>query len=78
MRNVGSGEGCPERRKAWFVLEEGIPALEEPDIHFWIDDRFDYDEERIVTLGTGESNFGGVSTVREFDTTRIYFGEKGS
>jgi uncharacterized DUF497 family protein len=60
------------RRKHGLSLEEGIPALEEPDIHFWIDDRFDYDEERIVTLGKGrEQILVVVSTVREFDTTRI-------
>ena len=34
-------------------LADGIPALEDPDRESWIDDRFDYGEERIVTLGMG-------------------------
>jgi uncharacterized protein len=32
-------------------LADGIPALEDPDSESWIDERFDYGEERMVTLG---------------------------
>jgi uncharacterized protein len=32
-------------------LEEGIPALEDPDAVEFIDDRMNYDEERWVTYG---------------------------
>ena len=39
------------RRKHGLSLEEGVPALEDVDRDSWIDDRFDYGEERIVTLG---------------------------
>lgn len=60
------------RRKHGLSLEEGIPVLEDPDRDFWIDDRFDYGEERLVTLGTGRTRIlVVVSTERDFDTTRI-------
>ncbi len=39
------------RRKHGLCLADGKPAVEDPDRYFWIDDRFDYEEERIVTLG---------------------------
>ncbi len=39
------------RRKHGFGLEEGIPALLDPDCVSWIDRRFDYGEERILNLG---------------------------
>jgi uncharacterized DUF497 family protein len=49
-----------------------IPALNDPDREFWIDDRFDYGEERIVTLGLGKRQiFYVVSTEREEGLTRI-------
>jgi uncharacterized DUF497 family protein len=35
------------------ALEEGIPALDDPFRNSWIDERFDYGEERMVTLGLG-------------------------
>lgn len=41
------------RGKHGLPLADGIPALEDPDRESWIDDRFDYGEERIVTLGLG-------------------------
>jgi len=37
------------RRKHGLALADGIPALEDPDRNSWIDDRFDYEEMRIVT-----------------------------
>lgn len=43
------------RRKHGLSLEEGIPALEDPNRNIWIDDRFDYGEVRIVTAGRSES-----------------------
>jgi uncharacterized DUF497 family protein len=39
------------RSKHCLALADGIPALEDPNAESWIDDRFDYGEERIVTLG---------------------------
>ena len=60
------------RRKDGLSLEEGIPALLDPNFEFWIDDRLDYGEERIVTLGMGENQIlVVVSAEREADTTRI-------
>jgi len=39
------------RRKHRLSLEDGIFALEDPNSESWIDDRFNYGEERIITLG---------------------------
>jgi uncharacterized DUF497 family protein len=39
------------RRKHGLSLADGISALEDPGRVSWIDDRFDYGEERIATLG---------------------------
>jgi uncharacterized DUF497 family protein len=39
------------RRKHGLGLAEAIPALQDLDRDSWIDDRFDYEEQRIVTLG---------------------------
>ena len=60
------------RRKHGLSLAEGIPALRDPNMDFWTDDRFDYGEERVVTLGKGRTRIlVVVTTVREFDHTRI-------
>lgn len=65
------------RRKHGLSLEDGIPALEDPEREFWIDDRFDYGEVRTVTAGrSGSLVLIVVSTeleVRDEDekTTRI-------
>lgn len=42
------------RRKHAMRLAEGIQALEDPDRESWIDNRFDYGEERIITMGRNE------------------------
>jgi uncharacterized DUF497 family protein len=39
------------QRKHGLSLADGIPALEDAECESWTDDRFDYEEERIVTLG---------------------------
>ena len=39
------------RHKHRLGLADGIPALEDPYAESWIDERFKYGEERIVTLG---------------------------
>jgi len=39
------------RRKHHVSLADGIAALEDPDSETWIDDRSDYEEERLITLG---------------------------
>lgn len=60
------------RRKHGLGLEEGIPALDDPNSDFWTDDRFDYGEVRLVTLGKGKTQIlVVVSTIREIDSTRI-------
>ena len=43
------------QRKHELSLADGIPALEDPKRDIWIDDRFDYEEERIVTTGRNGS-----------------------
>lgn len=42
------------RQKHLLSLADGIPALEDPNRESWIDDRFDYGEVRIITLGLNE------------------------
>lgn len=60
------------RRKHGLLLADGIPALEDPKRYVLIDDRFDYGEERIVTLGLGRDRILFVaSTERGEDCTRI-------
>jgi uncharacterized DUF497 family protein len=60
------------RRKHGLSLEEGIPALLDPDSSSWIDDRFDYGEERIVTLGLGSRRvLYVVSTEPDETCTRL-------
>lgn len=39
------------QRKHGLSLADGIPPLEDPERESWIDDCFDYGEERTVTLG---------------------------
>jgi uncharacterized DUF497 family protein len=60
------------RRKHGLSLEEGVPALDDPRSISWIDDRFDYGEERILTLGLNENRLlFVVSTERDETLTRI-------
>jgi uncharacterized DUF497 family protein len=60
------------RRKHGLSLEEGIPALEDPWRDFWIDDRFDYGEERIATLGLGSRRvLYVISAISQWEITRI-------
>jgi uncharacterized DUF497 family protein len=39
------------RRKHGLRLRDGIPALNDPQQLEWIDNRFEYGEERTITLG---------------------------
>jgi len=65
------------QRKHGLSLAEGIPALEDPERRIWIDDRFDYGELRLVTVGrSGRRVLIVVSTEferteEEEETTRI-------
>jgi uncharacterized protein len=60
------------KRKHDLSLAEGIPALEDPERDMWIDNRFDYGEERIVTLGMGQRQvLYVVSTERDEDCIRL-------
>jgi uncharacterized DUF497 family protein len=54
------------------ALEEGIPALDDPFRNSWIDERFDYGEERMVTLGLGRKRvLYVVSAQRDENLTRL-------
>jgi hypothetical protein len=60
------------RRKHGLSLAAGIPALEDPDRDFWVDDRFDYGEERNLTLGLSARRvLYVVSAERGENCTRI-------
>jgi uncharacterized DUF497 family protein len=60
------------RRKHGLSLANGVPALEDPNRSTWIDDRFDYGEERIATLGMNRQRvLYVVSTEWDEDWTRI-------
>jgi uncharacterized DUF497 family protein len=60
------------RRKHKLSLADGIPALEDPDAESWIDTRFDYGEERLVTLGLNRARILFVVTTEpDIDRTRI-------
>jgi uncharacterized DUF497 family protein len=60
------------RRKHGFSLAEGIPALQDPDRDSWIDNRYDYGEERISTLDMGKRQvLYVVSTERDENCIRL-------
>jgi hypothetical protein len=60
------------KRKHGLSLAEGIPALQDPERDAWIDSRFDYGEERIVTLGMGNRQvLYVVSMERDENSTRL-------
>jgi uncharacterized DUF497 family protein len=60
------------RQKHRLSLADGIPALEDPDREVWIDDRFDYGEERFITLSLNQHRvFFVVTAEAEEDCTRI-------
>lgn len=51
---------------------DGVPALDDSSSEFWIDDRYDYGEERIITLGRAPNGIlYVVSTEISEDLTRI-------
>lgn len=59
-------------RKHGLSLADGIPALEDPDAVVRIDNRFDYGEERWITLGRGRQGILYVVSVDlGEDLTRI-------
>jgi uncharacterized DUF497 family protein len=45
------------RRKHRLSLADGIAALEDPNYESWLDDRFDYGEERTITLGRVDARY---------------------
>lgn len=60
------------RRKHRLSLADGIPALEDPEAESWVDERFDYGEERIITLGRSPAGILFVVTSESAaDLTRI-------
>jgi uncharacterized DUF497 family protein len=44
------------RKKHGLSLEAAVPALKDPARYTWIDDRYDYDEERLITPGRNEQD----------------------
>jgi uncharacterized DUF497 family protein len=67
------------QRKHDLWLEDGIPALNDPNIEYWIDDQTEYGEIRDITLGTGRAGIlFVVSTLRSKDLTRIISVRKAS
>jgi uncharacterized DUF497 family protein len=67
-----AAKDAENRRKHGLSLADGIPALEDPDAESWIDTRFDYGEERIVTLGRNQARIlFVVATEPAEDRTRI-------
>ena len=61
------------QRKHGLSLADGIPALEDPLRVSWMDERFDYGEERVTTLGMGRRSkvLYIASTEPDEETTRI-------
>lgn len=60
------------RKKHGLALCDGVPALEDPQRDEWIDNRFEYEEERIVTLGLANQGvLYVVSTEAGEEITRI-------
>ena len=67
-----SSKDAENRRRHGLALADGISALEDPDAESWIDDRFAYGEERILTLGrNGSRVLLVVTTEPDVDVTRI-------
>lgn len=59
-------------RKHRLSLADGIPALEDPGAQSWLDDRYDYGEVRIITLGLASRGILYVVTTEiAEDLTRI-------
>jgi uncharacterized protein len=44
-------------------LADGITAIEDPNSEYCIDDRFDYGEERLITLGRANTRVLLVVTI---------------
>ncbi|MGD0631112.1 MAG: BrnT family toxin [Terracidiphilus sp.] len=60
------------QRKHGYSLAQGVPALEDAKKVAWFDDRFDYGEERILTIGLNQLNvLFVVSVERVEEVTRI-------
>jgi len=59
-------------RKHGLFLADAVQALEDPEATFWNDDRYDYGEERAITLGmTPRGVLCVVTTEITVDRTRI-------
>ena len=60
------------RRKHKLSLADGIAALEDPDAESWIDIRFEYGEEGLITLRRNHARILFVVTTElAADRTRI-------
>jgi len=59
-------------RRHGLSLADGVIALEDPNAEIWIDDRYDYEEERLITLGCSSQGILCVVTTEiADDVTRI-------
>jgi len=60
------------RRKHGIAFRDAIPALIDPARVEWIDNRFDYGEERVCALGLATGNvLFVVHVLRDEETCRI-------
>jgi hypothetical protein len=60
------------KRKHGYSLAQGVPALEDANKVAWFDDRFDYGEERELTIGLNQQNVVFVVSVEKVkEVTRI-------
>ncbi len=67
-----SNKDRENRRNHGLALPDGIPALEDPNAESWVDERFAYGEERILTLGLNRTRvLLVVTTELAADVTRI-------
>jgi uncharacterized DUF497 family protein len=52
------------RRKHGLALADGILSLKDLNAYSWIDDRFEYDEVRTITLGRNQQSILVVVSTR--------------
>ena len=72
---MGPGERCRKPKEAWARAYR----------YFWVDDRLDYGEERVITLGRNERSILVVVSAEkawtennEEEIIRIIVGQKGN
>jgi uncharacterized DUF497 family protein len=53
------------QRNHHLSLADGIPALEDPDCQSWSDTRFDYEEDRVISLGRNKRSILLVVSIEQ-------------